>query len=870
MGAAPRIAPVDDWEKWIGSTFDVRRFNVTVSVKAAEAQLGDREKWMRRLNLEKFDPKSEKAYEDWVDIAAGQVSRRRVSQQVFQEAWISIASPVYARELSLITEMESYEQLVDTFAKRLFPRSEYARTLENELYGGVRQPTVLAAKHWCCSTLTRYVAICLRHGRGIAISKERFLETFLTCLPRTVEYEVRRSEWEQDFGELLARAYHCEKELARRPDLQPTLAMPAEESTDLLMTAPTQQTYRATKRRDMRQIIDTRICWACGESGHVRNKCVFREHRCANCGQIGHIAKACRGWSTKDAKGRIKARVTPKKGGVLLETKEDSTQKGKAASAEQALQLFREIAERRSQRQKEHREKKREIEGWQRKRQIKEHPVQLAEEESGSGGETSDDDAMWGKMEEVLTSVPTHMAISERNDVVKAVIVVNGNRFTTIADTGAGKSLCSEKTAKELGLIPTGESRTFVGLGSAVGHVALPVMVQLVPTTKKTLVSFFVVKAPIHTCLGVDALKRLGVVVDPTSGKLFDRDEIIPVMMAGKPLEEVEKRSLVSVVEEAKTDLELIQDAENMMKGKCKHLEPWQWRGVWEQFLTHTPCWLRPRIGRYNGPPASFVVEGRPTRDRLRPLTPELRAELEKHIKEMLSSGVLVPSKSAWASVPTFVRKKNGTWRMALDYRRLNKRMERDGYPLPLIWDAIEKAAGHEWYASLDLKWGFWNIPLREESRQYTAVLTHKGLFEFTVLPFGIKNSPGEFQRSMDEIFDCLKPRGLFIYIDDIILFANTYAELSELLFDTLQLACERGIYLNLMKGQYFVPKLRMLGHIISRDGIRPCSEKVRALREAASPRDKCSVYLCECACVFVLRSVGLFIRSGVRDVVDR
>ena len=116
----------------------------------------------------------------------------------------------------------------------------------------------------------------------------------------------------------------------------------------------------------------------------------------------------------------------------------------------------------------------------------------------------------------------------------------------------------------------------------------------------------------------------------------------------------------------------------------------------------------------------------------------------------MLAKGIIRYSKSDWSAVPVFVKKKCGAWRMALDYRRLNQKLEFDAYPLPRLWDMVRELVGHTLYSALDANWGFWNLRLAEDSKKFTAIATPWGLFEFNVLPFGIKNSPGEFQRAMD------------------------------------------------------------------------------------------------------------------------
>ena len=170
---------------------------------------------------------------------------------------------------------------------------------------------------------------------------------------------------------------------------------------------------------------------------------------------------------------------------------------------------------------------------------------------------------------------------------------------------------------------------------------------------------------------------------------------------------------------------------------------------------------------------ARFQVAGPPNKQKVRPLPEILRQELERQLESMLRAGVVKPSKSPWGSAPVFVKKKTGEWRLCLDYRAVNKRMTPDAYPIPLVWENVQMAAHHRLYTCMDCNWGFWNVPLEEESKAYTAIVTHKGSFEFQVVPFGIKNSPGEYQRAMDLIFGDLYCKGVLCYIDDITIYSD-------------------------------------------------------------------------------------------------
>ena len=135
--------------------------------------------------------------------------------------------------------------------------------------------------------------------------------------------------------------------------------------------------------------------------------------------------------------------------------------------------------------------------------------------------------------------------------------------------------------------------------------------------------------------------------------------------------------------------------------------------------------------------------------------------------------------------------------------------------------------------------WGFWNILLAKASRDVTAVLTHRGLFEYNVLPFGIKNSPGEFQRAMDRLFGDLYYKGVLCYIDDIVIYTDTWEEHLRLVEEVLRRCSTGELFLKVTKSEIAKPEVSLLGHVVGCTGIRADPRKVAAIRAARSPRDK-------------------------------
>ena len=124
----------------------------------------------------------------------------------------------------------------------------------------------------------------------------------------------------------------------------------------------------------------------------------------------------------------------------------------------------------------------------------------------------------------------------------------------------------------------------------------------------------------------------------------------------------------------------------------------------------------------------------------------KLKSILKEQIQEMLENDIIRPSVSAWASPVLLVRKKNGTYRLCVDYRRLNSQTKKDGYPLPRINDLIEQFVGSKIFSSFDLVKGYYQVPIREVDKEKTAFVVEDGLYEYNVMPFGLTGAPNTFQ----------------------------------------------------------------------------------------------------------------------------
>ena len=150
---------------------------------------------------------------------------------------------------------------------------------------------------------------------------------------------------------------------------------------------------------------------------------------------------------------------------------------------------------------------------------------------------------------------------------------------------------------------------------------------------------------------------------------------------------------------------------------------------------------------------------------------------VKEELARMTRLGIIEPSSSSWASPIVLVKKKDGSTRFCVDYRRVNNLTITDSYPLPRIDDTIEALRGSKWFSTLDLASGYWQVPMAPEDAEKTAFTTQFGLYQFKKTPFGLANAPATFERLMELVLSGLHWEICLIYLDDIIVFSETFEE---------------------------------------------------------------------------------------------
>ena len=231
-----------------------------------------------------------------------------------------------------------------------------------------------------------------------------------------------------------------------------------------------------------------------------------------------------------------------------------------------------------------------------------------------------------------------------------------------------------------------------------------------------------------------------------------------------------------------------------------------------------------------------YMKNNRPIRMPTRPLGFHKRKWIKNELRELLKAKVIRPSRSPYAAAPVIVEKKDGSFRLAIDYRKVNENSEDFLYPLPKQAEIFDCFAGAEWFTTLDLARGYWQIAMEESSIQYTVFITPYGQFEFLMMPFGLKQAPGWFQLLMNHVLHEVLGDICVVYLDDIIIYSKTKEQHLEDVRKVLQYLHKAVLQLKIKKCRFFQQEIPFLGHIISKNGIMTDPEKVRAMREMKPP----------------------------------
>ena len=222
-----------------------------------------------------------------------------------------------------------------------------------------------------------------------------------------------------------------------------------------------------------------------------------------------------------------------------------------------------------------------------------------------------------------------------------------------------------------------------------------------------------------------------------------------------------------------------------------------------------------------------------------RRVSPARRQEVRQLLTEMLKNDIIQPSNSPWSSPIVLVRKRDGSTRFCIDYRKVNSVTRKDAYPLPRVDDILDTLGGSKWFSTLDLKSGYWQVEVDSSSREKTAFTTSEGLYEFKVMPFGLCNAPATFQRLMNRVLCDVNWVECLVYIDDTVVIGRTFEQYLSNLGTVLSRLRQAGLKLQPAKCKLCQKEVRFLGHVISENGIATDPEKTAVIATWPVPESK-------------------------------
>ncbi|GJR46804.1 reverse transcriptase domain-containing protein [Tanacetum coccineum] len=217
-------------------------------------------------------------------------------------------------------------------------------------------------------------------------------------------------------------------------------------------------------------------------------------------------------------------------------------------------------------------------------------------------------------------------------------------------------------------------------------------------------------------------------------------------------------------------------------------------------------------------------------------LAPAEMKELAEQLKELSNKGFIRPSSSPWGAPILFVKKKDGSFRMCIDYRELNKLTVKNRYPLPRIDDLFDQLQGSNIYSKIDLRSGYHQLKVREEDIPKTAFRTRYGHYEFQVMPFGLTNTPAVFMDLMNRVYKPYLDKFVIVFIDDILIYSRNEKEHEEHLKTILGLLKKEELYAKFSKCEFWIYTVKFLGHVIDSSCIHVDPAKIEAVKNWASP----------------------------------
>ena len=255
--------------------------------------------------------------------------------------------------------------------------------------------------------------------------------------------------------------------------------------------------------------------------------------------------------------------------------------------------------------------------------------------------------------------------------------------------------------------------------------------------------------------------------------------------------------------------------------------------------------------------------KAQPPAHRIYRMSPLEEEELKKQLQKYLEAGWIEKAQSPFGAGVLFAKKKDGSFRLCIDYRSLNKLTIKDKYPLPRIDECLDEMQGSQRFTKLDLASGYHQVQMHPGDIPKTAFQTKYGSFQFKVLPFGLCNAPATFQRLMNSVLSPYLNSFVKVYLDDVVIHSKSANTHVEDVAKVLQLLRENKLYCQLKKCEFDKPEIEFCGFRVSKEGIRPQVEKVKLIKAWPTPKNQTDIRAFLGFCGFYRRFIRNFAKTA-------
>ena len=300
----------------------------------------------------------------------------------------------------------------------------------------------------------------------------------------------------------------------------------------------------------------------------------------------------------------------------------------------------------------------------------------------------------------------------------------------------------------------------------------------------------------------------------------------------------------VSLWPEGKIEQELRKEAKDgdewevAIRQSVPHLTTEQADRLIETLIPHADMWDG-KLGRISAVKHHIITSGPPIASQPYRAGPSSRTLIDAEVQRMLDMDVIEPSSGPWSAPVVLIPKPDGSIRFCIDYRKLNAVTTNDSYALPRVDDCLDSLGDARYFTTLDANCGYWQIDVNEADREKTAFTSHKGLFQFKRMPFGLMTAPATFQRAIDVVLSSVRFQCALTYLDDIVIYSPTFDQHLLDLARVLQLLRDAGVSLKRAKCSFAALQVKYLGLKVGQKGVEVDEEKLVSVRQALPPTNK-------------------------------